>query len=244
MQKICVIIPCYNEEKRFDQSSFITFLDANPSFDFCLVNDGSKDKTEEILISLARLYEDRISVVNLKENVGKAEAVRNALLLCAEKNLYEYIGYIDADFSAPLTEINHMISFCNGEFTHFIITGSRVKRLGARILRNPYRHYLGRIFATFGSWILKLPIYDSQCGLKFIRADLIDQLVRDPFITKWLFDLEIWLRLRNIVGLEMADSTTLEVPLNEWMDKGGSKIKFSNFLSVPYDMFRIHLKYN
>ena len=244
MQKICIIIPCYNEELRFDQNSFIEFLETNTSYEFCLVNDGSTDRTAEILNLLAQRYNGRISVLDLKENAGKAEAVRQALLFCEEKDHFDYIGYIDADFSAPLSEINHMLAFCNGEFTHAIIAGSRIKRLGANIIRKPSRHYMGRIFATLGGWILRLPIYDSQCGLKLIKADLAKQLFKDPFITKWLFDLELWFRLRNIVGSETANSKSLEIPLNEWVEKGGSKIKLSNFLRVPYDLLRIHLKYN
>ncbi|HEY4285637.1 MAG TPA: glycosyltransferase [Puia sp.] len=244
MQKICIIIPCYNEERRFDQNSFIKFLDANPSYEFCLVNDGSKDRTADILNELAGRYDRRISVLDLKDNVGKAEAVRKALLFCEEKALYDYIGYIDADFSAPLSEINHMLAFCNGELTHFIIGGSRIKRLGANILRKPSRHYLGRIFATFGGWILKLPVYDSQCGLKLIKAEVVRQLFSEPFITKWLFDLELLFRLRNIVGPETVNSKSLEIPLNEWVEKGGSKITLFNFLRVPYDLLRIHYKYN
>lgn len=244
MQKICIIIPCYNEALRFDQNSFIEFVKANPSFSFCLVNDGSSDNTEAILSSLSRSYKDQVGLLNMEKNVGKAEAVRTALLYCVEKDKYDYIGYIDADFSAPLTEINNIIAFCNGELTHIIIAGSRIKRLGAKILRKASRHYLGRIFATLGSWILQLPIYDSQCGLKLVRTDFIRQIFAERFITKWLFDLEMWFRLRNIVGLETANARTLEVPLNEWLEKGGSKIRFRHFLRVPIDLVRIHRKYN
>lgn len=244
MQKICVIIPCYNEEERFSRQHFEQFVAGNSDYDFCFVNDGSSDKTEVILLELSQLDVTRIDIVNLKQNVGKAEAVRQALLFCVAKNKYDYIGYIDADFSAPLEELNHIFSFCNGRLTHGIIAGSRVKRLGANIVRSSTRHYLGRVFATIAGSLLQLPIYDSQCGLKLIRIDFAKTLFNEPFITKWLFDLELWLRLRNKVGAEAIFSETLEVPLNDWQEKGGSKLKFTNFLTVPFDLLRIHYKYN
>lgn len=244
MQKICVIIPCYNEEERFSSAHFKQFVAGNSNYDFCFVNDGSTDKTASILLELSRLDEARIEVVDLKQNVGKAEAIRQALLICVSKDKYEYIGYIDADFSAPLEELNHIISFCHGRLKHGIIAGSRVKRLGANIVRSSTRHYLGRVFATIAGSLLQLPIYDSQCGLKLIRIDFAKTLFNDPFITKWLFDLELWLRLRNKVGAEAVFSETLEVPLNDWQEKGGSKLHLINFLTVPFDLFRIHFKYN
>lgn len=244
MQKICIVIPCYNEEQRFDRQHFAEFLAANRTFDFCLINDGSSDGTERILAELSQLDSGRIHTINLVKNVGKAEAIRTAIFACMERGSYEYIGYIDADFSAPLQELDHIIAFCNGRLKHGIIAGSRVKRLGAKIERSAVRHYLGRIFATLAGWLLKLSIYDSQCGLKFVSVEFAKGLFNEPFLTKWLFDLELWLRLRNKVGSDLINTETLEVPLNEWQEKQGSKLKFTNFLTVPIDLVRIHRKYN
>jgi glycosyltransferase involved in cell wall biosynthesis len=244
MQKICLIIPCYNEDKRFNKQHFLEFFLKNPLIDFCFVNDGSSDNTEAMLSALSTTHSDRITLVNLRDNVGKAEAIRKAVLVCLDKGQYDYVGYIDADFSAPLYEVNHIIAFCKGELSHYIIAGSRIKRLGAVIKRSPVRHYLGRVFATFASLLLKLPVYDSQCGLKLIRANIASALFKDPFITKWLFDLELWFRLRNLVGLESAGLQTLEVPLTDWQEKKGSKIQPAQFLKAPLNLVKIHFKYN
>ena len=62
MEKICVIIPCYNEAQRLELEVFREFVGREERFDFCFVNDGSQDNTSEVLRRAVEL-EDRKSVV-------------------------------------------------------------------------------------------------------------------------------------------------------------------------------------
>ena len=106
------------------------------------------------------------------------------------------------------------------------------------------RHYLGRVFSTAASILLNLPVYDSQCGAKLIRSDLVDVLFREPFLTKWVFDVEILARLRNCVGRESVLDTVTEVPLQAWSEVGGSKLRFTHIAKVPMELVRIARYYN
>ena len=243
MQKICIIIPCFNEADRLPQEMLDSFLQKSSIFSFLLVNDGSTDDTLDMLHKIAHRNEGKVMVLHFEKNEGKAEAVRKAMLSLS-KSPFDYVGFLDADFSAPPAELEHILSFCNGTLTKSFIAASRIKRLGANITRNIFRHYAGRVFATFASFVLTLPVYDSQCGLKIIKHDLIKTLFERPFITKWLFDLEILLRLRNHLGYEQTIKETIEVPLVEWQGKKGSKISFFDFLKAPLDLLKIHVIYN
>lgn len=85
---------------------------------------------------------------------------------------------------------------------HFkIALGSRLQRLGANIERKDLRHYLGRIFATFASIILKLIVYDTQCGAKILHQSIISITCNEVFISKCLFDVEIVARVIKEYGL-------------------------------------------
>lgn len=242
MQKTCIIVPCYNEEKRLDLSEFEKFSLSNKDISFLFSNDGSTDKTELILTQFCERNSDSFSLYSMKVNSGKAEAVRCALLYACQQNKYEYVGFWDADLATPLEEIPYFINQLN-QANKKIAIGSRMKRLGATVERKKSRHFLGRIFSTFSSIILKLPVYDTQCGAKIFHSSLFD-LFEEKFITKWLFDIELIARYRNKHGIGTALNTIIEVPVNTWIEKGGSKLKLTYMLKVPFELMKINNKYN
>lgn len=244
MQKISLIIPCYNEEKRLNIKIFSDFLQENENVTFCFVNDGSNDGTLEILNSIKKNNYDRTIVLHSNKNSGKAETVRKGVLHAAQLNLFEFIGYWDADLSTPLEELRHLLeAFSKRESIQFVL-GSRIKLLGSSINRKSIRHITGRIFATFSSNILNLPVYDSQCGSKIFRSEISYILFNDAFFTKWLFDVELLARLRNHLGEKKILEACVEVPLNAWKDVSGSKLRLSHFIKVPFDLLKIHFHYN
>ena len=91
---------------------------------------------------------------------------------------------------------------------------------------------------------MNLPVYDSQCGAKVVRADLIQVLFQDPFLTKWVFDVEILARLRNHVGRASVLDVVIEVPVNAWTEVGGSKLRLSHVAKVPVELLKIARHYN
>jgi glycosyltransferase involved in cell wall biosynthesis len=242
MQKICIVVPCYNEALRLDLAEFDRYLRKDTGVDFLFSNDGSTDGTLEILEKFRNANPERVFIHNLKENSGKAEAVRSGLIKICDQGQYEYVGFWDADLATPLEEIDYFF----GQLVNAgrkIAIGSRMKRLGATVERKGMRHFLGRVFSTFSSMILKLPVYDSQCGAKIFKSEL-SVLFSEKFLTSWLFDVELIARYRNRFGIESALNNILEVPVNTWREKGGSKLKLRHMLKVPFELFIIHSKYN
>jgi dolichyl-phosphate beta-glucosyltransferase len=169
--------------------------------------------------------------------------VRQGVNLAALNKEYTYIAYFDADLATPLSEINLMKSIVDNNQELIMVLCSRIKRLGASVNRNKKRHLLGRVFSTFASSILKLPVYDTQCGAKLIKAEIVPFTFNTPFLTSWIFDVEILARIRN-GRKDKVTKVLYEHPVTQWEDIGGSKLKFKHMLKVPLELFKIKQFYN
>jgi glycosyltransferase involved in cell wall biosynthesis len=222
----------------------LSFLESRGRANLCFVNDGSSDGTLKVLEALGMSDPGRIVVLNLGRNSGKAEAVRRGVIHVRALRRFAFIGYWDADLSTPLSELDGLLAAFDARPGCRLAMGSRVKRLGSEIERNAARHYLGRIFSTFASQVLRLPVYDSQCGAKVFRAELAEVLFGERFITRWLFDVEMLARLRNHLGRDAFLEAAVEVPLNAWREMGGSKLRIADGVRVPFELLKIRSHYN
>jgi dolichyl-phosphate beta-glucosyltransferase len=243
---VTIVIPCYNEAKRLKVSKFKEYSDADRSHLFVFVNDGSSDATLQVIQDLHRDHPQRCSFIDLPRNLGKAEAVRRGLLSAFDANP-NFVGYWDADMATPLEAIPEFCELLESRPEIEMVFGARVRLLGRAIERRPLRHYLGRVFATAASLTLGLPIYDTQCGAKLFRVcPLIRSLFQQPFMTRWLFDVEIIARLiqaRCHTNLRPAKDLIYELPLQTWTDIAGSKVKPIDFFRSFFDLARIYWKY-
>jgi dolichyl-phosphate beta-glucosyltransferase len=242
MSTYCIVVPCYNEETRLPVAEFADSI-LNSDFSFCFVNDGSTDKTIKVLANLQECNKEKVHVLDLKINQGKAEAVRSGFNYLIENFNYDFIGYLDADLATPISEIETLkSSFLFSENLQFVF-GSRIKLLGRNIERTVFRHYMGRVFATAASTILSLPVYDTQCGAKLIRTGLARKIFNEPFISPWLFDIELFARCIKIYGRKEIFNVLLEIPLYQWLEKGDSRIKAKHLARIPIELLKIYQKY-
>jgi glycosyltransferase involved in cell wall biosynthesis len=232
-----IVIPCYNEANRIDRQAFIDFATENPSIAFLFVNDGSNDNTLEILSELTHNQEN-LHLLNLEKNGGKAEAVRNGMLHANNTFSPKYIGFWDADLATPLNEIPFFINWIQKK-DYEIVTGLRLMRLGAKVVRKKSRHYFGRIFATVTANMLKISVYDTQCGAKLYKSDIVPLLFEEKFITRWLFDVELLARYIRQFGYQAAKTKIYEYPVFSWMDIQGSQLKMKDFIKAPLELLKI-----
>lgn len=242
MKNITLIIPCYNEELRFPVKEFSEFYNIAEGISFLFINDGSLDNTGRILESLSE-DKNNIHVIHLKENIGKAEAIRAGVLFTIKNQDSEFIGYFDADLATPLEQL-FLFQEALRNPSRKVIYGSRIKRAGSTIVRNGFRHYSGRVIATIiNIFILEIPVYDTQCGAKLISTSVAKDIFKEPFISRWLFDVEILGRLQNKYNQEELLAMVYEVPLTKWKEKGETKIRFLDIFKIPIELVKIYNKY-
>jgi glycosyltransferase involved in cell wall biosynthesis len=240
---VTIVVPCYNEASRLPVAAFERFLDTTP-FEFIFVNDGSRDNTLEVLHRIQTGREGRVTILNLEKNQGKAEAVRRGIEQALTSGS-QYAGFWDADLATPLDAIPRLVCVLEQRPEIDMVFGSRVKLLGRRIERRPARHYAGRIFATVVSSILRMPVYDTQCGAKVFRnGPNTKAIFAQPFLSRWVFDVEFIARYILQAGSpEAAAQHICEYPLDEWKDIRGSRLKAADFLVAFTDVARIYAKY-
>jgi dolichyl-phosphate beta-glucosyltransferase len=210
-------------------------------FYYCFVNDGSTDDTLAILNEISIQYPDRVMVYDQQPNKGKAEAVRNGILSVLNWKEFDYIGFMDADMATPTSEMVKLIEIAS-KFEKEMVVGSRIKRMGVNIDRKTSRHFAGRFIATMISTILDLPTYDTQCGAKIFKTGLAKELFKDKFISRWLFDVELFFRAKSIFN-ENIFQKVYEYPLNQWYEKGESKVSVWYFFKIPFEMYKMKRKY-
>jgi len=236
------VVPCYNEARRLPVEQFREFL-KTADVDLVFVNDGSGDRTVEVLETLRAARPERVTVLDEKVNRGKAEAVRRGISFALDRGC-GFVGFWDADLATPLSDIPQFLAVLEQEPELDMVFGSRVKLLGRHVERKAARHYLGRIFATFVSTMLRLPIYDTQCGAKIFRVTRhAPALFGQPFLSRWIFDVEIIARYLQQVGTAAAAKRIYEFPLLRWVDVAGSKLKPKDFFVSFWDVLRIRGAY-
>ncbi len=242
MQSKAIVVPCYNECGRLPFNKFVEYSSKYNDILFLFVNDGSNDDTRNLIHKIKELSLGNIHVLSLPRNVGKAESVRKGINYIINEMSIEYVGFLDADLSTPLIEIGHMFEVISKN-NYSMVIGSRIKRMGSNIERYFHRHYLGRIFATFASIILKINIYDTQCGAKIVKSDVASHIFKERFISKWLFDIEIIARTILLFGRKLAVRSIYEFPLTQWKHVSGSKLSFLSIVRAPIELLQIYLKY-
>jgi hypothetical protein len=125
-----------------------------------------------------------------------------------------------------------------------MVFAARVRLLGRSISRNPGRHYFGRVGATLISSSLGLAVYDTQCGAKLFRATPeIRELFGEPFLSRWIFDVEIIARLVRQRGRDAAAKAIYELPIMVWHDVKGSKVRSTDFFRALKDLGKIRRAY-
>ena len=230
-----IIIPCHNEALRLEPGKFSAFLQQTAGIQLLFVNDGSTDETQQVLEQIREASPDRVAIVQLKKRSGKGEAVRRGMI--ESPVLFPSVsvtGYMDADLSVSLEEMLRLFELFSTTSKRFIL-GSRVKKIGASISRNEWRHFYSRIIATIVGAIIRLDVYDTQCSAKLFRRDSIETLFSHPFRTKWLFDVEIICRLYKAYG--PLNDNGLEEPLLEWTERKGSKLRWYSLFRVIREVF-------
>ena len=184
--ELSLVIPAYNEQGLISSTldKLIQFLETRLSeFEILVVDDGSQDKTPEIVQQYS-LDQPRVRLLVQPANLGKGCAIQRGVLESRGK----YIIFTDADLPYDLDAINSILAALGGDYD--LAIGSRHLE-GSEVRDIPVLRYIaGQVFSLLVGILMFPGIHDTQCGLKGFRAEAAHEIFKRLTIQKFGFDVE------------------------------------------------------
>ena len=227
--QLSIIIPAYNEEKliRETVSQFVSYLEGKRySWEIIVVDDGSGDKTSEIVKSITN---PNIRLVTLKKNQGKGAALKAGFL----KAKGEYQIFSDADLSVPIEVIEPFMQKLKGY--DVVIASRRVK--GAEIkLHQPWlRENMGRVFTVLTQILTGSAVVDFTCGFKGFSKNAANEIFGRSLISRWAYDAEI------VFLAEKKGFKILQQPVS-WINRKDTRVRLNKVVFESLrDLLRIRI---
>jgi len=222
--EISIVIPAYNEEKRIEKTLkkiYEYFKEKGVEFEIIIVDDGSKDKTVEIVERFS-LDKKEIRILKHEKNMGKGAAVKTGILNAKG----ELILFTDADLSTPIEEFEKLKNEIENGYD--IAIGSRALKDSKIIIPQPfYRRIIGRIFPLLVRLIVIKDFKDTQCGFKLFKNEAAKKIFSRLKINGFAFDVEVLARGKK-EGFKIAEIGVV------WYNSPESKV---SVLKAPIKMF-------
>ncbi|MBI3452721.1 MAG: glycosyltransferase [Rhodospirillales bacterium] len=166
---VSVVVPVYNEEGNiktlFDRLTAALDNLGKP-FEILFVDDGSRDRSVEILIGLHRARPREVRVIELERNYGQHMAIMAAF----EKARGEIVVTIDADLQNPPEEIGKLLAAI--ERGHDVVGGYRKNRQDS-----PFRRWSSLLINGVRAQTTGIEMRDQGCMLRAYRRDVVRRMV-------------------------------------------------------------------
>lgn len=238
--ELSIIIPAYNEEALIVSTlnCLQAYLLARPdNFEIIVVDDGSQDKSVELVQQFQKLNKDVRLLVN-QQNMGKGFSIQRGVL----ESRGQIIIFTDADLPYKLDAIEGFLQALRNGCD--LAVGSRVLP-GSEVKGVPFLRYAaGQIFSWMVQAVLFQGLPDTQCGFKSFRAGAAKEIFRRLTIGGFGFDVEMLFIARKL------KLTVRPVPVQMIEHRQRSRVRlFVDSLKMFANLFMVRLndlqgKYN
>lgn len=193
---LSLVIPAYNEEKKIasDLDAVYHYLKKQPyKHEVLVVDDGSLDKTHEIVKSFEQKYKT-LRCIRYNQNRGKGYAVKTGVLQAKG----EYILFVDAGSCVPYKDVEKGLKLLYSGYD--VALGSRALIKSEILQKQPrYRRIGSQIFGFIVRWFMGVnPIQDTQCGFKVFKQEAAYAIFRKNRIDGFMFDTETILNAKRM----------------------------------------------
>lgn len=171
MDKISTIVPCYNEEQAlpflYEELVKVAERMSGQEFEFIFVNDGSRDKTLQVIRDLRR-KDSRVRYVSFSRNFGKEAAIYAGL----EASTGDYVAMLDADLQDPPYLLAEMYDSLQNEDYDCVAT-RRVDRKGEPVIRS----FFARQFYQLINKISDTEIVDGARDFRLMTRQMVNSIL-------------------------------------------------------------------
>lgn len=199
MSKISIVVPCYNEEEAlpffYEEINKVAKEFKGVTFELLFVDDGSKDKTLEILRELSK-QDKRVRYISFSRNFGKEAGLYAGL----SNATGDYVAVMDADLQDPPTLLIEMYDLIVNEHYDCVAT-RRVTRKG----EPPIRSFFARLFYKFINKISKTEFVDGARDFRLMTRQMVDAILAmseynrfSKGIFSWVGFKTKWLEYKNV----------------------------------------------
>lgn len=172
MKKISIIVPCYNEEQAipfFYDEITKTVEEMKNNFEFIFINDGSKDKTIEVIKEYSK-KDKRVKYIHFSRNFGKEAAMLAGLKLSTG----DYVAIMDADLQDPPSLLPKMLNILEDPNNDYDCVGTRrVTRKG----EPPIRSLFARMFYKIINKMSKIEMVDGARDYRLMSRQMVDSIL-------------------------------------------------------------------
>lgn len=198
MKKISLVVPCYNEQEVINlfyaEIQKVKKDFENVEFEIIFVNDGSKDKTLELMRELSK--NDDVRYVSFSRNFGKEAAMYAGL----EASTGDYVAIMDADLQDPPALLKEMYEILeSGEYD--CVATRRVTRKGEPVIRS----FFARLYYKIINKISKTEIVDGARDFRLMTRKMVDSVLSlkeynrfSKGIFSWVGYRTKWLEYENV----------------------------------------------
>ena len=192
MDKISIVVPCFNEQDSiplfYEEFNKVTASMKNEvNFELIFVDDGSKDKTMEVVCNLKE-KDDRIFYVSFSRNFGKEAAIYAGL----KSSTGDYVALMDADLQDPPALLPEMYEYVkNGEYDS--VATRRVTRKG----EPPIRSFFARMFYKLMNKISQTDMVDGARDYRLMNRKFVNALLDMAEYNRFSKGLFGWVGFKN-----------------------------------------------
>lgn len=199
MEKISIIVPCYNEEEAmpifYEEICKVAKKMKKVDFEFIFVNDGSKDHTLDVARELHK-KDERVRYVSFSRNFGKEAGMYAGL----EAARGDYVAIMDVDLQDPPALIEEMYEILKNE-DYDCVASRRVSRKG----EPPIRSFFARCYYKLINKISKTEIVDGARDFRLMTRQMVDSILElkeynrySKGIFSWVGYKTKWLEYENV----------------------------------------------